>query len=113
MHGQHLDASLFCNPRNRCAIAVIMICAGSDFKCHWDGDCVDNGIQNLFNELLISQQCRACGSPADFFGRATHIDINHLCAQRDIEPRRVGELNRFVAHYLYRTESCTVTVLLP
>ena len=44
MHGQHLDAGLLCNTCNRSAIAVIMIGAGADLQCYWDGHCVDNGI---------------------------------------------------------------------
>ena len=62
---------------------------------------VDNGFQDFGNQRLVLHQCAACLHIADFFGRTTHVYINHLRAQADVVTRGFRHLLRIAAGNLH------------
>ena len=79
MYCQRPDSGILCYPCNGFTIAVTAIPAGTDLQGNRQIDCGNSSLQNILNQLFIFQQSRTCCFVADFFSRASHIDIDDIC----------------------------------
>ena len=91
MHCQRRDAGLFGDAGDGRAILVLAVPAGADLQRHRHIHRGDHGLENVRDQPLIAHQRRTGGLVADLLCRATHVDIDDLCAQLDVALRRFGE----------------------
>ena len=99
---QRLDAGTLGDARHHDGIAVIAVPAGADFQRHRHIDCADHGLEDARDQRFVLQQCRTRHHIADFFRRATHVDIDDLRALIDVVTRGVGKHLRIRAGDLHR-----------
>ncbi len=102
VHCQRRDAGLFGDAGDGRAILVLAVPAGADLQRHRHIHRGDHGLENVRDQPLIAHQRRTGGLVADLLCRATHVDIDDLCAQLDVALRRFGEHLRVAASDLHR-----------
>ena len=102
VYRQCLNPGLLGDRGNLKAIPVLRIPAGANLQRHRHIHRVDHGFENATDQRLVTQQRGPGHDIADLFGRATHIDIDDLCALLDIEAGRRRHLHGIGTGYLHR-----------
>src|SRR5690606_22050263 len=88
MQSQSGDADILGQAGNTNSIARLRIPAGAGLECNRNlvgSTCLDNVFKDFNDAWLVTQEGGARGHVTDFFGRATHIDINDASTFADIE----------------------------
>src|SRR5579862_3299359 len=101
VHRERCDAMFLREPCNVHAIALAAVPAGADLERYRHVHRAHHGLQNARHQRLIGEQCRATRLAADFFRRATHVQVDDLRAQGDVGARRLRERLRIGAGELH------------
>ena len=113
MHGQRPDAGLLGNARDAHGIALIGRPAGADLERHRHVDGRDGRVQDGRHEAFVAQQRRTGLLVAYFFCRATHVDVDDLCAGVGVATRRVRHEPRVATRDLHDARYGLVRVVAP
>jgi hypothetical protein len=97
VNGQGGDPALLGDLRNPHAIAVLRRPAGADLQGDRDSDRSDHRFQDPPDQPFVAQQRGACGAFADLLRWTTHVDVDDVGAQVDIDPGRFGHVERIRA----------------
>ena len=101
MQGQHRDATVLGDMRNRQRIAVLSIPSGTKLQGDRHVHRRHHRFEQRGHQRFIAQQCRATPVIADFFDRAAHVDVDDLGAAINIEFCSFGQQHRIGACNLH------------
>ena len=90
LSSQRLYARLLGDLRHGECVTVRGVPTGAKLQSHRHIDSRNDRLEDLPDQTFILQQCGPRHDITDFFGRATHIDVDDLGAAFNIETRRFG-----------------------
>ena len=91
VHGECCDAAGLGDACDVHAVAMLAIPAGADLERHRHVDRADDRLENARDQRLVREQRRAAQPPAHFLGRASHVEVDDLRAEVDVEARGFRE----------------------
>ena len=94
---QQLDAALLGDFRHAQRIPAVAVPSGAEFEGHGNLDGADHRIQNASYQRLIAQQRGAGHGVAYLLCRTAHVDVDDLCAFRDVVASCLGHHSRIGA----------------